>query len=364
MAVSRFEIALRRPLAGGASFTSRQPRHVTGRRGRPLRGAEGAPALRHRPAHTRRIGASPTWSWPRATPPAASSGVRTSPSCCRSTARGAAGACCSTSSIAAIPSPCRTSTARRAPPFGPGLGSEPADRRGRRLPDEARLRRDLVRLAGRRAGDRRASSGCTRPRRATAQGRPLRGRVYTQLQSLGARRALPPLGPRPPRLPAPPTSRSATRVLTVRDQPDGRPTAIARASAGASPAWTAAASSPTRATSNSTAASRRAASTRSPTPRWARPCSASPWPRCATACPGSSTASAADGQSGARRAPLGLRLRPLADRAPAPHPRLRGSQPRRGRGARPSTGSSPTSRAGCGASSTSASGRTRRTATT
>ena len=104
MPVTRFEITLRRPLAG-----------VPG-----LRGAEGSPPLRHRPAppgepaHHRR-GAGPAQRRrPRRVV------ERTSPSCCPSTARGAAGACCSTWSTAAIPSPCPTSTAPRAPPSAPG----------------------------------------------------------------------------------------------------------------------------------------------------------------------------------------------------------------------------------------------------
>ena len=92
----------------------------------------------------------------------------------------------------------------------------------------------------------------------------------------------------------PPTSRRPTPsspCATARRAGDGD----LRASAGASPASTAGASSPTPRTSTWTAASRRAGSTRSRIPRSARRCSVSPWRRSAIACPGSSTASAAAG---------------------------------------------------------------------
>ena len=106
-----------------------------------------------------------------------------------------------------------------------GLGPEPADRRWRRLPDEARLGRHLVRVAGRPAGRARAI-GMRTPEARDAQGRPLRGRIYTQVQSPG---------PSPTSCsPIAATCRIRPRIwtspgaiLTVRDQPDGPPTTIA-----------------------------------------------------------------------------------------------------------------------------------------
>ena len=147
MAVSRFEIALRRPLAGGASFTS--PAGEVGPyeelKGR-LHFAIDPTALRQSPHHRR--GARPLQlRGPRRV------GARTSPSCCRSIARSAAGA-----------------SARRRQPRQYRCGAEfqprlpPAVRRRARIRTRpstsgdgflmrARLRRDLVRLAGRRPGD-------------------------------------------------------------------------------------------------------------------------------------------------------------------------------------------------------------------
>ena len=67
MAVNRFEILASSPPRG------RRVLQITGRRRRALRRAERTPALRDRPRFILPIGASPTWSWPLATPRAASS---------------------------------------------------------------------------------------------------------------------------------------------------------------------------------------------------------------------------------------------------------------------------------------------------
>ena len=262
------------------------------RRRRAVRGAEGPAPLRLDPSTlpTARI---TDWRWPRATPPGGSSSSPTCPSCCRSTARRASGRVMldvvNRGNTVAVPNFNRATR----PVFVPGAGSQPAHRRRRRLPDAPRLRGDLVRLAGATCP---RCPGLFRPARARGArraGQPLRGRVYTQLQSPGAVRAFPALRSRPPAPTPPPISTSPTRSCGPR--PARRPGAttiprerwrFARAAGGTH--------RPRCASHLARGRLReRAASTRSATRRSARPCIGLVHRRAARQRrPGSSTATA------------------------------------------------------------------------
>ena len=204
----------------------------------------------------------------------------------------AAVACCSTWSIAATPWPCRTSTARPARRSSPASIPNPPIDVGDGFLMRRGFGRDLVRLAVRRAGAAGPLRLLRAPRRAAPEGKRLRGRVYTSSRprtsadfllsdrghlalpgrrSRGARRG--PARARPARRRG---RDDPARPLALRPRGGGRVVADPR-------------------TSGSRAASRRAGSTRWPTPRSARRCSGWAWRRCATAPRGSSTGAAAEG---------------------------------------------------------------------
>ena len=154
MAVSRFEIMLRRPLAGGASFTSHHRGTSPAGEVGPYEELKGRLHFAIDPTHPANRRITDVELAPR------NAAGRVEWSADVSILLPVDRAKCSgrvmldvvnRGNTVAVPNFNRATR----PLFGAGLGSEPADRRRRRLPDAARLRRDLVRLAGRRAGDSR-----------------------------------------------------------------------------------------------------------------------------------------------------------------------------------------------------------------
>ena len=113
------------------------------------------------------------------------------------------------------------------PAFVPGSDPNPPDRRRRWLPHEAGLGGDLLRLAVRRAGDRRPPPACRRPRRATRRG--ARSAAASTPSSRRARTSADFLLSDRGHLAYPAADlEERDALLTVRDQPDGPAETIPR----------------------------------------------------------------------------------------------------------------------------------------